>query len=85
MRDSEYVYIGVDRPKWPIFHRSARYGGWSRRWTKCGRVRLETAAIALRLGHARHFARPCKDCWTPENAPRPIPFTIHSAWSAPNG
>lgn len=82
MRDSDSVYIIVDRPQQPIYHRHSSSS--KRSW--CGQRLFANdwgdLATRIRLGHARFFARPCKFCWDSAEAPRSVPYTTHLAWRA---
>lgn len=81
MRDSAQVYILSNRVTSPIYHR--RVG--ATKFTFCNQRLyspewVDLFEIVIRLGHARFFGRPCKFCWSAENAPRPVPISTHLAW-----
>lgn len=90
MRASSPVYILVDRPELPIYHRRGYsiFGGDNAgAYSVCGKLLMlyksgsYPRGTRLRLGHARFFARPCKQCWPPSSAvPTPAPITAHLAW-----
>lgn len=73
MSDSTSVWILADRPVLPIYHRF-----WRRNYTYCNQNL--SLGFSIRLGHARKFGRPCKQCWSADEAPRPLAPTTTLLW-----
>lgn len=79
MTGSAPVFFSNTYSKQPIYHRRAQWGG---RFSHCGRADTTRGGHWLRLDHARAFGRPCKQCWTASEAPRPLVPTSHTVWRA---